>query len=62
MDNNFKFKIMDIVTIKELKITGTIRQCLIVYTGIQYEVRYFDKGDAKTVWFYEDELTQLTKE
>ena len=25
-------------------------------TEIQYHVRYFDKGDVRTVYFYEDEL------
>jgi hypothetical protein len=54
--NPFKFKLMDTVRIKELDVTGTIRQCLIVYSGIQYEVRYFNQGKAEAVWFYEDEL------
>jgi hypothetical protein len=27
-------------------------------TGIQYNVRYFDKAEAKTVYFYEDELRE----
>ena len=53
----FRYALKDRVRIKELEMMiGTVRQCLLVYTGIQYEVRYFDKGDAKTVWFYEDEL------
>ena len=54
----FKFKLGQKVRIKELEHTGTIRQCLIIAQGIQYEVRYFDRGDAKTVWFYEDEIDE----
>ena len=53
----FKFELKEKVKIKELEnMVGTIRQCLLVYTGIQYEVRYFFMGKAETVWFYEDEL------
>jgi len=58
MSNPFKFKLLDRVKIKELDVIGTVRQCLIVYTGIQYEVRYFHSGKAETVWFYEDELLE----
>ena len=58
----FKFKLMDKVLIKELGASGTIRQCLIVYSGIQYEVRYFHSGKAETVWFYEDELEKINQE
>jgi len=57
--NPFKFELKQTVKIKELDHTGTIRQCLICYLGIQYEVRYFDKGDAKHAWFYEDEVEEM---
>lgn len=55
--NGFKYKLKQTVVINELKMTGTVRQLLECYSGVQYEVRYFHNGEAKTVWFYEDELT-----
>lgn len=55
--SGFGFEIGDRVRIKEMPdITGTVRQLLKCYTGLQAEVRYFDKGDAKSVWFYLNEI------
>lgn len=51
-----KFKIHDIVIIKQLTLPGRVRRVQIEESGILYETRYFWNSEAKSVWFYEDEL------
>jgi hypothetical protein len=51
-----KFKPLDRVHVIPLERTGTV---IGVYIGVQhteYQVRYFDNAEAKTVYFYESEL------
>ena len=42
--------------IKELKTTGRVKAIYEDSTGVQFYVRYFWNGEAKTVYFYADEL------
>ena len=53
-----KFQINEKVKINELERIGRINSVWITKTGIQYEVRYFDKCEAKNVYFYEDEIAR----
>ena len=52
----FDFEIGQKVTIVELERTGLVISIWINKAGVQYEVRYFDKAEAKTVYFYPSEL------
>jgi len=51
-----KFSIGDRVQIAEVERPGRVLGVWLTKTGMQYEVRYFDKAEAKSVYFYEDEL------
>ena len=51
-----KFDIHDRVRIAELERTGRVISLWIIPKGIEYQVRYFDNGEARTVYFFEDEL------
>lgn len=62
MKINTKFNIKDKVKITELKREGKITSIYISETGIQYNVRFFEGADVKTVYFYEDELKEPEKE
>lgn len=53
------FKIKDRVHIEQLNCNGRILTIWITKFGTQYEVRYFYNGDAKNVYFYEDEITLI---
>lgn len=53
-----KFDIHEEVQIEELNSKGTVVAVYISDTGIQYNVRYFYNGEAKTVYFFEKELTK----
>jgi hypothetical protein len=53
---NIEFELGDQVSIKELNRKGKILSIWINKTGTLYEVRYFDNAEAKTVYFYADEL------
>ena len=53
---NLKFNLKDKVQITELERPGRVLAIYVSDTGIQYQVRYFDNEEAKTVYFYEDEL------
>ena len=53
-----KFQINEKVKINELERTGRIISIWITKSGIQYEVRYFDKCEARNVYFYEDEIAR----
>lgn len=48
--------IRDMVKILELKCTGHILGIYRDSAGTQYNVRYFYNGEAKTVYFFEDEI------
>jgi uncharacterized protein YodC (DUF2158 family) len=52
-----KFSIGDRVQITEVERPGKVLSVWLTKTGTQYEVRYFDKAEAKSIYFYEDELT-----
>jgi len=51
-----RWDINDRVMIKELKTIGGVISIWIVSRGTQYEVRYFYNGDAKSIYFFENEL------
>lgn len=52
----FDFEIQGKVKIIPLNIIGVVVSLWIGNSGIQYEVRYFDNAEARTVYFYSDEL------
>ncbi len=54
-----KFKLAQRVEIPELATKGRILNVWIVERGISYEVRYFHGGEAKQVYFFEDELKEI---
>lgn len=54
-----KFKIGDHIIINELNLPGRVKRIQIEESGIIYEVRYFWNSEAKSVWFYEDELNSI---
>lgn len=51
-----KYDLKNIVEITELKRPGVIKSIWLTDQGIEYQVRYFDSGEARTVYFFEDEL------
>ena len=51
-----KFYIDEKVKIKPLERFGKVISIWITNRGINYECRYFDNAEAKTVNFYEDEI------
>lgn len=55
----FEFDLKAGVRIKPLKREGKIISICITEQGEKYEVRYFDNAEAKTVYFYADELERL---
>ena len=46
------------VYITEIATTGTVVSVFIGDYGVQYNVRYFLNGDAKTVYMFDHEITQ----
>jgi len=52
-----EFDLRDRVRITELEREGTVVSIWITECGVQYQVRYFDNAEARTVYFFEDELT-----
>lgn len=54
-----KFSIGSNVKIIELGLLGCIKSILINTYGTQYEVRYFWNSEARSVYFYEDELLDI---
>ncbi len=56
---SLKYWLGQIVTITELKCKGRIKSIWITETGAQYQVRYFDNAEAKTVYFYGDEIEEV---
>jgi len=59
---DFKFAIHDKVKITELGCIGRIVGINITDECVKYYVRYFDKAEAKTVYFYVDELEKIQEE
>jgi len=59
MKYNFEFNLSDKVKIIPLECEGRIISVWITECGIKYEVRYFDKAEAQTVYFYADELKAM---
>ena len=47
------------VKIIPIECEGRIISIWITVHGIKYEVRYFDKAEAKSVYFYSDELKAI---
>lgn len=58
MTIEFKYRIAQQIKIKELKIIGIVLALFVADTGIQYSVRYFWNGEAKTVYFFDFELEE----
>ncbi|TDI96998.1 MAG: hypothetical protein E2O29_01825 [Deltaproteobacteria bacterium] len=54
---DFKFKMGDTVVIDEIERPGRIVSIWIQHIGMQYEVRYFLDGEAKSVFMFDNELT-----
>ena len=53
------FKLNDKVRIGELETNGRVIGVYLSDTGYQYQVRYFYNGEAKTVYFFGDEIEAL---
>lgn len=53
---DFKFKIKDAVKMLILGGVGRVVSIRILADYPEYEVRYFNNGESKCVWFFEDEL------
>lgn len=53
---NLSFNIGDKVQIPELETYGRVVSIWVQQCGIQYEVRYFLNGEAKNVFFFENEI------
>lgn len=53
---DFKFKLHDQVVVHELRIQGRVIGLYFCEDGKQYRVRYFDRAEARTVYFFEDEI------
>lgn len=57
--DGFKFSLHQIIIITELERSGIVKAILINDHGVNYEVRYFYNGEAKSVYFYEHELEEV---
>jgi len=55
------FFILDHVHIIQLDRPGRVIGIWIGRGAIEYQVRYFDNCEARTVYFFEDELRMVTK-
>lgn len=51
-----KFDLHDRVRITQLETDGRVVGIYVSEVGTQYNVRYFFNGDARTVYFFPDEL------
>jgi len=54
-----KFQLKDKVKIIDLDWKGIIISILINDLGVKYNVRYFYNGDAKEIYFFEEELQKV---
>jgi len=55
------YDLLSEVCIKQLETTGRVIGIYLSETSLQYRVRYFYNGEAKTVYFFADELSQRIK-
>jgi len=53
------FDLHDKVEITPLNLEGRVIAIYISEDGVQYHVRYFDNAEARTVYFYADELAKI---
>ena len=53
---DFKFNIHDKVQILPLQVVGRVIALYLCEDGKQYRVRYFDHAEARTEYFFEEEL------
>ncbi len=53
-----KYKLLDTVSIIPLNTLGRVISISISDVGIQYQVRHFYNGEARSPFFFEDEITQ----
>ena len=58
MNLELKFNLNQKVNIRELEVNGVIKAALFNTYGLQYYVRYFDHAEARSEYFYEDELNE----
>ena len=49
------------VRVKELDRRGVVIAVLLDRYGTRYDVRYFDKAEAREVYFFEDELEPIAE-
>jgi hypothetical protein len=55
---DFRFGIKEQVIIKEVMKKARVELIQVDYVGVQYRVCYWDGGERKTAWVYEDELEE----
>lgn len=55
-----KFELGEKVAVKEINKTGKV-MAFFYATQIEYKVRYFDGGDPRELFFYEDEISKVAK-
>ncbi len=56
MNIKFKFKLHDRIVIHELNVQGRVIGLYFCEDGKQYRVRYFDRAEARILYFFEDEI------
>lgn len=54
-----EIKIGDKVIIPDLERCGRVLSIWETQKGVKYEVRYFQNGDAKEVFFFDDEIKPI---
>jgi hypothetical protein len=59
MPIEFKFNMHDKVEIHPIQVTGRVVALYLCEDGKQYRIRYFDNAEARTEYFYEDELKEV---
>ena len=53
-----KYELEEKVVVSELNITGRVI-AFYYETKIEYKIRYFDSGDVRSVYFFENELQSI---
>ena len=54
-----KFNIDDNVKLKELNRHGRIMSIFITRSGVEYQVRYFDNAELRSVYFLDSEMEKI---
>lgn len=54
----FRFSIKEWVVIKEILKKARVELIQIDYLGVTYRLVYWDGGERKQVWVYEDEIEE----